>query len=72
MPNPNRKGVWTYVTTVGGAGIECSICHHKIGAKAVVMGDVNLNTCKFCGSEMKPISQMLLNRMKDEYPERWY
>ena len=63
----NRKAMWSYTTTVGGVGIECSNCHHKIGARTVVMGDVNLGTCKFCGSEMKPITQMLLNRMHDEY-----
>ena len=62
-----KKATWSYAVTNLGTGIECSNCHHKIGARTVVMGDVNLNTCKFCSAEMQPISQMLLNRMKDEY-----
>ena len=62
-----KKAEWKYVITELGPGIECSNCHHKIDARTVTMGDVNLNECKFCSTEMRPISQTLLNRMKDEY-----
>ena len=69
--NSARKGTWSFATTEGGTGIECSACHHKIKAMTVVMGDVNLNKCKFCSADMEPISQMLLNRMHDEVQTRW-
>lgn len=62
-----RIGTWSHVVTELGTGIECSICHRKIGGRSVVMGDDDLNTCKFCGNEMKPIAQKVLNQLKDEF-----
>lgn len=35
------------------------------------MGDVDLNTCPFCNSEMQPIEQKLLNRMHEEVSREW-
>ena len=65
------KAAWSYKMTELGAGIECSKCHHKIKAMTVVMGDVSLDICPFCRTEMVPITQILLNRMKDEVETRW-
>lgn len=64
---PSRLPKWQYVLAPLGAGIECSACGHKIGARKVVMGDYNLAICPFCEKEMQPIEQRLLNRMKEEF-----
>lgn len=66
-----KKAEWKYVLTELGAGIECTGCHHKIKAMSVVMGEHDLNTCMFCSRQMEPISQVLLNRMKEEVRTRW-
>ena len=58
--------MWGYILTELGAGIECSNCHHKLKAMTVVMGEHDLNSCPFCSSEMEPISQLLINQMKEE------
>lgn len=37
----------------------------------VVMGDIALDICPFCNSEMQPIEQVLLNRMHEEVAKEW-
>lgn len=63
---------WQYVLAPLGAGIECTSCQYKIKAMDVVMGRYNLHTCPGCKKEMRPIEQMLLDRMKDEANDKYF
>lgn len=59
------KGTWKYTLAELGAGIECSVCGHKLKAMTVVMGDISLDICPFCNAKMT-ITQDLIDRMKEE------
>lgn len=60
------KGKWEYAIAELGTGIKCNHCGHKLRAKTVVMGDLDLSECPFCNTPMLDISDELMERMKED------